>query len=337
MDRADRGETEGILEGDVLVDGHVHLHDCYDVGLFLDAAVRNFRAAAWDLGLEPALEGCLLLADCAGAEAFQRMGKQRLPVSNGAWSVRDTGEPASLLVQRRDGARLLLVAGRQIVTGEGIEVLALGSEARFQDGRPVRETLQNVRAAHALSVLPWGFGKWRFHRGEVVAAALEEERNARLFLGDNGGRPRMTPDPQLFRMGSALGVRVLPGSDPLPMAWQVRHVARYGFVIEDVAAWAGPARSLVRAILESNVQPRFFGSREWIGGCLRAQVSLRWRSLAGRREEAEAEAELESKAGAGAISGTIRGANRGASAAPPSSAHGRAPVGERVGEASPHG
>jgi hypothetical protein len=267
-----------MYEGDLLVDGHVHFHDCFEVEAFLDAAVDNFREGAWNLGLEPEVEGCLLLAECAGERFFERLRSGEIALHGGDWTVRDTDEACSLLIERDDGACLVVVAGRQVVTRESVEVLALGTARSFADGLPLRETLEHAADADALAVLPWGLGKWLFQRGSLVAAVLEEEPRIPLFLGDNGGRPRIAPEPGLFRTGAARGVRVLPGSDPLPVPSQQNHVARYGFVMEMVPHTSVPARNIVRALRGSDAQPRFFGDREWLGGFVRSQLALQWKN-----------------------------------------------------------
>lgn len=52
------------------------------------------------------------------------------------------------------------MAGRQIVTAEKLEVLALGTDLDIDDGRPIREVLSLVTENGGLPVIPWGAGKW---------------------------------------------------------------------------------------------------------------------------------------------------------------------------------
>ena len=68
---------------------------------------------------------------------------------------------------------VLVIAGRQIVSAERIEVLALGTRTQIPDGQPLAATIDAVRADGALAVLPWGFGKWWGARGRMVDAYLE--------------------------------------------------------------------------------------------------------------------------------------------------------------------
>src|SRR4029077_15635911 len=154
--------------GFVLADAHVHFHRGFGRDAFLDGALCNFRRGAADLGLAGPLTCCLLLTESAGV-CFFRMSQEE--GGDGHWSFAPTAEPESLIVRRGDD-RLILIAGRQVVTREGLEALALATAEDFPDGLPLDETLDRIRAAGALPVLPWGFGKWWSSRGSRVAQEL---------------------------------------------------------------------------------------------------------------------------------------------------------------------
>jgi hypothetical protein len=244
-----------------LVDAHVHFHDCYDLQAFLEGALRNFRKGADELGLTQPWIGYLLLTEPSGIRRF--------------WKWRDgscfesTHEEESLLALKQ----FVLVAGRQIVTRERLEVLALGKDLEIPDGLPLSEILKRVRESGALPVLPWGFGKWWGRRGAVVAETLEQD--GELFLGDNAGRHG--PEPALFRRARKLGVRILPGSDPLPFARHAGFAGSYGFVLPDAVDPERPAETLLRRIRESG-QPRAFGNRAGLPRFLRDQVGMQLRT-----------------------------------------------------------
>jgi hypothetical protein len=259
----------------LLLDGHVHFHDCFDLGSFLDAAVRNFRAGAIELGVSPRVPGCLLFAERWDDDFFRRLADGELDCEGSGWRI-EGGDGISLTAVREDGARLILVAGRQIVTGEKIEVLALGCTVAFEDNRPLVLTLEEVSEAGAIPVLPWGFGKWRLDRGRRVEDLLRRSDPDAFFLGDNGGRPHATPDPGLFQVGAERGMRILPGSDPLPLPGQEGRVGRYGFALEGVRTEGVTGRRIREALRHTATQPRFFGRRESWRGFARSQIALRW-------------------------------------------------------------
>jgi hypothetical protein len=247
-----------------LVDSHVHFHACYDLPAFLNGALRNFRKAGRGVGY-------LLLTESVGADWFRQWRDG--PKTRG-WRFEPTSEEESLRAVNEAGERLFLIAGRQIVARERLEVLALGRDLELSDGLPVMETLERARESGALPVLPWGFGKWWGQRGAVMAAALRQD--GELFLGDNGGR--LGPEPALFRQARRLGIRVLPGSDPLPFSRHEGVAGSYGFVLEHAVDLNKPASTLLRRIRESG-QPRIFGRRAGLPRFLQDQIGMQLRSV----------------------------------------------------------
>ena len=255
----------------LLVDAHVHFHLCFERDAFLDAAFANFKRGAEELGVGGPFLGCLLLAEMTGERALQRL----LSGEAGAWRFEPTGEPSSLMARRSpDGARLLVIAGRQVRTREGLEILALLSAEEFPDGLPFRDALARVRWSGAVPVLPWGFGKWWFYRGALIEGILRRPEPKWLFLGDNGGRPDLGAAPRLLREG---GVPVLPGSDPLPLPEHAGRAGSYGFLVEDGVEERRPAAALRRWLRELSMQPPTFGRCQSLGRFCRDQMALRFR------------------------------------------------------------
>ena len=268
-----------------LVDGHVHLHDCFEVAGFLDAAAANFAAAATSLGLPRGTTGCLLLVETHGVDRFARLAEGA--VATGDWSVRPTEEAISLVARRPDAPAIVLVAGRQIVCREGLEVLAIGTRGAFADGLPLADTVAAIRAAGALVVMPWGFGKWWFGRRRVLHDLLVAARPGELFLGDNGNRAAMSLPPPAFRAAAERGMWVLPGSDPLPMPAAVDRAGRNGFLLEGPISGSHPARDLIRLIGGLSTQPRTFGQGEALAPFVRNQIGMQLRKRRGKAQGAD--------------------------------------------------
>ena len=255
------------------VDGHVHIHPDADVGALLAAVVRNVARLAGE-GAAP----CVLLTEIAGVDAFAEMrdGRRDVPGWTFDWNSRD---PAALLAWR--GAdRLHIVAGRQLVTSERLEVLALATCDRFPDGQPLEETIAALRAARVPAVLPWGLGKWFGRRGRLVADRMAREEPG-LMLGDNKGRPRGWPTPGIFR-GERRRI-VLPGSDPLPIPGSEATAGSFGFLLEGELAPDRPAADLARRLCQLETQPPIFGTRLGPVAAARAQLALRRARRAGGR------------------------------------------------------
>lgn len=264
-----------------LVDGHVHVHDCFDVPRFLDTAAANLAAAAQALGLRAAPVGCLLLAESHGVDAFGRLADGS--AARGAWQLDPTAEPVSLVARRQGALPIVLIAGRQIVCCEGLEVLALGTRATFADGQSLAAALAAVSVQDALAVVPWGVGKWQGARGRLIADLLGRDRDRPLFVGDNGGRLGLAPRPKLFATAERSRVPVLAGSDPLPSPDQVARVGGYGFVAELCLDLRAPFAALRRYLEGLEASPRTFGRLEGLPGFVRSQVTMQIQKRGRRR------------------------------------------------------
>lgn len=264
-----------------LVDAHVHVHPPDGLEDFIEAAAANFRGAAAALGLSPSTPGCLMLAETAQIDRFAEL-RTLIGRRCGGWRVAATNESISVMVLREAEAPLFVVAGSQIVTRERLEVLALACSRRIPDGRAIDDVVDDALAAHAIVVVPWGFGKWWFRRGATIRQLLTSERAQSLCLGDNGGRLSWGPAPRLFDAALAKGIPILPGSDALPLPGQLGKVGRYGFVLDGKLDPREPARTVGTILATLRKQPRIFGHRENLGGFVRSQVAMqlrKWRSV----------------------------------------------------------
>ncbi|HEV7135587.1 MAG TPA: hypothetical protein VGN43_03050 [Steroidobacteraceae bacterium] len=268
------------------VDAHVHLHTCYEPDELLQNAYDNLSAAASD-GTGQALPRAyfLLLAECAADDCFSalRALADRGGASNGAaglrlrqWSVAPTEEAVSV-VARHSQSELFIVAGRQIACREGLEVLVLGTTHRFADGRPIREVLREADALGVPRVIPWGPGKWFFRRGRLLNDLIAEFRKPTLFLGDEGGRPVFWGYPQHFTHAARLGVRDLPGTDPLPFPHDVHKVGRMGLKIAIDLDPARPGESLLRSLTQAGAALERFATLEPPLRFVRNQIGMQLR------------------------------------------------------------
>lgn len=223
--------------GLVAIDAHVHLHDERDAASSLQQAVATFSRSAPGAGV-----AVCMLAERDGFDVFSALRAQLLP----------TAEAESLWLD--ESRTLLVVAGRQIVSSEGLEILGLAlAERVVLEGRPASEIVAALRAHDALPVLPWGVGKWFGPRGRLVDRLLAEEPD--LFLGDNGGRPAFWPVPR-FGRGIA---RVLPGSDVLPLRGSASAIGSFGCLVDCDLPADRPAAALRRALLDPAAEPVRFG------------------------------------------------------------------------------
>lgn len=251
-------------ETTIVVDGHVHVHDCYELEPFLRAAVRRLNRV--ELPFPGPREGVLMLTECSHENFFERTRENLAQGGEGTFlaegfRLHATDEPASLRVSGGE-ITLTFVAGCQVATTDGLEVLMLATDRRVPDGLSMRETLDRSVESGGLSVIPWGVGKWWGGRGKLMRDLIQEYADRGLFLGDESGRPWFWPRPGLIDEAAGAGVRDLPGTDPLPFRGEEPKVGRMGFALR--AGWdpARPAGSLMEALGRSGEQPHRFARLE---------------------------------------------------------------------------
>ncbi len=222
-----------------VADGHVHFYSGFDSRRWLQVGVAAARRYGCPLVLFlTESHGChyfaALCERAAGAPAAPRTG-----VSDpllGGMRVTPTTEECSLALSGEEAPDpvLFIVAGRQFVSQEKLEVLALGLPhasplTRFEDGSQSAQALiERLLQEDVAVVLPWGFGKWTLRRRREVArlTGIPALRSHPLFfVGDIAARCWPWQSPSKL----AAGARVLAGSDILPLPGAESGLAGYGF------------------------------------------------------------------------------------------------------------
>jgi hypothetical protein len=252
----------------VIVDAHVHIHNCFEAAEFFDHAFSNLKAMAESLSRSSDFVGVLMLTESTEDNyftLFARMAGSQEPSANfvnlGPWTFVKTNEPSSLVVT--DGKKkLILIAGRQIAAAEGLEVLMLGTDQMLEDGPPIRDLLEYMRFSGALRVIPWGAGKWFSRRGKLLSELIQSNDPDDFFLGDEGVRPIFWPTPRHFKEANRRGIRVLSGTDPLPFPWEISRVGTFGFWFHSSIDWSKPSEYVLAAIRDPRVALHPFGKLE---------------------------------------------------------------------------
>lgn len=211
----------------VAIDAHVHLHNAAGAGEALRAARERLIGSSGGIGV-------LMLGERQGFDVFDALRPGFVA----------TEEPESLWsdVNRQ----LLILAGRQIISAEKLEILALATSARLPDGLPAEQVIAEMDTADAIVVLPWGVGKWLGKRGALVDRLIATARPGRIFLGDNGGRPVFWPVRQF-----ASAAPVLSGTDPLPLPGWPKSIGNLASIIAAEVSPDRPAASLKAALRDS--------------------------------------------------------------------------------------
>jgi hypothetical protein len=274
--------TNGTQDVCAVVDAHVHLHACYDPDAFFDHACFNLASAAAHIASSMTPAYFLLMTECESDNYFTRLHKIALGRATGyadwlkRWTLRMTDEIESVVAED-ENHRLYVIAGRQVQCREGLEVLVLGTRHRFKDGGSIRDVLNTAASLRLPHVIPWGLGKWFFKRGKLVSELMREYRKPTLFLGDEGGRPGFWPYPAHFREGATLGVRDLPGTDPLPFPHDVVKVGKVGIRVPIQLDEQYPARSLLNVLSDGHTPFERFAHLEPPLMFVRNQVAMQMR------------------------------------------------------------
>ncbi len=264
-------------ETTILVDAHVHGHSCFRMAGVFEAADAGFAGARTRSGLPRQGQDVLLLAEGAGENFFGRCRERLGSDAAAPWTIAPTDERASLRVERPGRPPLTLVAGRQVATADGIELIGVGVQDGPPDGAPARETLAALREAGAAVIVPWGFGKWSGRRGRLVRTLVETARPGTLAVGDNGGRSGLLPRPALLAVAESRGLADLPGSDPLPFPAHVKRIGTRGFLLDAPLDGTRPAADLLARIAALTTSPPDYGPGRSFVGFVADQVRMQVR------------------------------------------------------------
>jgi hypothetical protein len=257
------------------VDAHVHLDDSGFIAL--GKAAQNLR----DRCGPSATAGALMLTEPANVDRFAELRRMAVSLRSAGlktWQQRHA-ETTSFWAPCSDFP-LLIIAGRQIISSEGLEVLAVGTEGSLPDGLPVETIVDWAKGEGALAILPWGVGKWLGRRGAVVRSLIRRTDPRYLFLGDNGGRPGFWRS-GLLESAAEGGFKILSGSDALPLRGQGDRVGGFGFSVHVPLAPATPARSLVDALRCPDTRVSPFGAQRSLKDFFTDQAGLRMRRRRG--------------------------------------------------------
>jgi len=278
-----------------VADGHAHIYPVFDLRRWFEVGV----AAAHD-------HGCplvLFLTESTGCHYFDALRDRSLG-SPGArpsaslpgisdhllrgFRVTPTTEDCSLAVSETEASEplLFMVAGRQYVSRDKLEVLALGLSpasrlTHLEDGSESAQALiERLLEEDVVVVLPWGFGKWTGRRRREVARLASSptlRSHPLFFVGDVAARCWPWRSPGSF----VTGARVIAGSDILPLPGAESGLACYGFRLSGPLDAARPLAT-VRASFRRNDPVEIVGKRHGLVVALWQQIRYRLRAKAAR-------------------------------------------------------
>lgn len=273
---------EEKARGKTLIDAHVHLRSGFDVKEFFLASRKNFGLHRGEV---EKVTGVLCIADARGERGYDRIqrfiedGGLEGSIGPGNWEVVPTAENITLSVAPTPAERLVFIAGRQLISNEGLEVLAVGTRSQFGIEKSAEALIREIAEEGALPILPWGFGKWMGARGRLVKRLLRNPKSPLFSLGDSANRPALWPRPDHFRHAKRQGVSNIPGSDPLPISGEVKQVGNFGAWIPGCLDPENPAGDLKRRLMDPSTAIQYFGNRKPLFHCVWNQVLMQYRKL----------------------------------------------------------
>ena len=231
----------------VHLDAHVHVYPSYDLTAFLEAAIAHMPRCS------PTDQHVLLLAERRDCAFFQFLAQDEISLPSERFCITAWDPGGAVKIRHLPSQRdLWLVAGRQYATAERLEVCSLFSDLAIPDGRPLLDTIADIRDAGAIAALNWGFGKWLFSRAKVVDSLLRHWPAEDLAVGDTSLRPVFWPTPGPMAQAPTLGRRVLHGSDPLPPAFEETRAGQWGDLTEAALSEDLPLRSRILSVLRDD-------------------------------------------------------------------------------------
>ncbi len=205
----------------IIADTHVHFYPCYDFKLWASAAFKNFRA----LSAEKDFLKVIFLTERSDCNFFEQL--QSGVFNNLGFEIEKVAANILNLKELASNDSLVIVAGRQIISKEKLEVLALGTSEKIEDQKPIRELISTLKNSSLKIVLPWSPGKWFFKRGEIIKELISEYQPNEITFADVISRPLAYPLPSLMKLAQKKGFSILAGSDPLPFAGEEKYVGTY--------------------------------------------------------------------------------------------------------------
>lgn len=262
------------------IDAHAHIYPCYDLDDFIFSAFKNLFSVNF-ASAAPARSAALFLTEAADSHYFSVLKNQDNRAESftrqGNWQVSDTDERLSLWIKHDafPEKELLIISGQQVVTLEKIEVLSIGCHYPLPEGAALKNTVHSIFSGNGLAVLPWGVGRWLGKRGRIIDDFVATENTLRLFLGDNGSRPRFWKVARLEQSRKITRPRLLSGTDPLPLPGEEKRVGSFGSVIHGTLNTSKPFEGLKDLLCHPETEITCHGNLRSPLSFIKQQTALR--------------------------------------------------------------
>lgn len=232
-------------------DCHFHLYPGHDPERSVSGLINNLELMAGSAGVIGQKDNIFKIAFLAESRQFNYFRKilnRELNFERIGLETSAGPEEHCVSFRKQGELKLCLVAGRQIVTKEKLEILGLGMGKIVPDGLPAGEVIEKIIAAGGLPALAFSPGKWLFKRAKIARRLMTIKFGRPLLIGDSALRPLGWGRPAIMRRAARENIAVLPGSDPLPPAGEEKYAGCYGFVYRGEFDSARPLTAMKQII-----------------------------------------------------------------------------------------
>ncbi len=238
-----------MQENLILCDAHVHIYPQFDLINAIKKSISNFTKIEKAKHLQNETIKIWLLTEGQDYDFFTREH-----TLNNDLVIKQTAEKESLAIINRHTNKTLLyiIAGRQIVTQDKLEICALATLYKQQDRKlNTHDTIKSVIDFGGVPALNWAPGKWFFSRGKIVRDVIEKNNPESLLISETTMRPTFWPTPSLMKTALNKGFKVIAGSDPLPFIKEENLIGSYCSLLTGELIPEKPAESIRKLLLSS--------------------------------------------------------------------------------------
>lgn len=255
------------MQKTIIFDSHIHIYPDFDPALALGVAIKNLNALGNSLPRNLQENGepiyLLCLTERSDCNFFKELYRNPKIYSDPKILVTNISAPLPCInINIPDHGEIYIIPGRQIVSVERIEILALLVDITLPDRTlSVNEIFQIIRKSNGIPVINWAPGKWFFERGKIIEDIVKDHNDRPLLLCDTTLRPSFWPEPLLMKESLQYGVKVLGGSDPLPIEGEELQFGTYATATRGNFDPNDPVNSLRHLLLDPQAPLVRIGAR----------------------------------------------------------------------------
>ena len=259
----------------IIVDGHVHIYSHYNLNDAIKIGINNLKSTIKEKTDSDVIPVWLLVErhDCS----FFNEATDSAPINfeNSGYTLNTSDEKETLIIEKDGTPILFILAGRQIVTQEGLEVMSLASTLFIEDRtKSTAQVIEHINKNGGVALINWAPAKWFFSRGKVVDKMLDIFSPDELLIGDTSLRTTMWQLPKLMSKAIKKGFKIIAGSDPLPFENEEKLIGTYCFQLTGKFDEKQPAASIRQLLKSSASDISIKGKRNGLIKFLKRQIRI---------------------------------------------------------------